>query len=161
MPAYPKVQIRTDEVIKARWEEVLSVFDGSGGALLEQALDAFERKNRGMLKELGPEEKALSLVESLMETLKELMSSNHERESALSSALGRIRDLEKAMGAIDSMKKAHADREAQLLGEIHGLRQDAKELQSVREELLTVRAENQALKRERLDLKKQLKVQPQ
>jgi hypothetical protein len=158
MAAYPRINIRASEAIKARWEEALRAFDGSGGALLEQALNALARGNQGLLKDLGPEEKAQSLVASLMEALKELVGRRHERESALSGALGRIHDLEKAMGAIDSMKKAHADREAQLLGEIHGLRQGVKELQSVREEFATVKVENQALKRERLDLRKQLKV---
>ena len=149
-----RLQIRISAQTKKKWNETVSRFAGSGEDLLCSALDLLDIE---IELSHSPERKIEWLVNSLNATTKLMFVNARETKESLTLAQSRISDLEKTIDTITPMKKAFEDRESQLLGEIYELKEEIKSTQRAREELIKAKAENQALKRERLDLRKQLK----
>jgi len=151
-----RLQIRVSAQTKNKWNEAVSRFAGSAENLLCSALDLLDVE---IELSHSLERKIEGLVNSLNATTKLMLVNTKETKESLTLAHSRISDLEKTIDTISPMKKAFEDRESQLLGEIFELKEEVKLIQKVREELIKAKAENQALKRERLDLRKQLNSQ--
>lgn len=145
-----KFNTRVNASDKERWHRLVQVYEGTAYEMFGVAMDQLETIQKGGLAPLPPMQRAQAAIVSLGNALGEL-AAEIEKTEALRQ---RIEGLEIY---IKSSERKQAEREAELLGDTHRLREELNELKGVHKELEQLRGKYDAVMRDRTDLKRKLK----
>ena len=141
---------RVNAVDKERWQSVVKLYPGKAYELFTLAMDWLEQMQEGAQESLPPMQRAQSAIITLGNALGDI-AAEMEKTEALKN---RIKDLETFIAASE---RKQAEREAELLGNIHRLREERDDLKKVHLELEKLRGKYDAVLQDRTNLRKKLR----
>ena len=145
-----KFNTRVNATDKERWHTLIEAYPGTAYEMFGLAMDQLEAVLEGTVQPLPPMQRAQAALLTLGNSLSEIAVEMEKVETLRE----RVKGLKKF---IQSSERKQAEREAELHGDIHRLREELDELKGVHKELEKLRGRYDSVMRDRLDLRKTLK----